>query len=75
MEKKQEKALRIVSFTRDEFDRVTCSAMEKTLADAMEKIGPSGALIIPLINAIFVRELRDRLFPEEANEDAANSAR
>ena len=73
--RKQEEALRIVSITRDEFDRVVHTAMEKTMADALERVGPSGALIIPLINVIFAKELRDQLFPEEANEDAANSPR
>lgn len=75
MEKKQEEALHIVSLTRDEFDRAVHSALEKTMTDVLEKVGPSGAIIIPLANAIFAKELRDQLFPEEANEDAANSAR
>ena len=75
MEKKQEEALRIVSLTRDEFDKVVHSALEKTMAEALEKVGPSGALILPLANVIFAKELRDQLFPEEANDDAANSAR
>ena len=73
--KKQEEALRIVSFTRDEFDKVVHTALEKTMEEALEKVGPSGALIIPLVNVLFAKELRDQLFPEEANEDAANSAR
>lgn len=75
MEKKQKEALHIVSLTRDEFDRAVHSAMEKTVADALEKVGPSGALVIPLVNVIFAKELRDQLFPEEANDDATNSAR
>lgn len=75
MEKKQEEALRIVSLTRDEFDKALHSALEKVMADALEKIGPSGALIIPPISVIFALALRDQLFPREVNEDATNSAR
>lgn len=73
--KKQEEALRIVSITRDEFDKVVHTAMEKTAAEAFERIGPQGALLIPLSNVIFAKELRDQLFPEEASEDATNSPR
>ena len=73
--KKQEEALRIVSLTRDEFDKVVHTALEKTMEEAIEKVGPSGALIIPLVNVLFAKELRDQLFPEEVSEDAANSPR
>ena len=72
---KQGEALRIVSMTREEFDKAIHKALEKTMEEAVEKIGPSGALIVPLINVIFARTLRDQLFPEEVSEDATNSPR
>lgn len=72
---KQEEALRIVSMTREEFDKAVHKALERTMEDAFDKIGPSGAFIIPLVNTLFARELRNQLFPEEVGEDAADSAR
>ena len=72
---KQGEALRITSITREEFDKATIKAMEKTSEEALEQVGPHGMLLRTLVGAIITRHLRDQLFPEEVGEDAANRAR
>ena len=72
---KQGEALRITSITRWEFDKIVAETMEKTANEAAEKCGGMATFIIPMVGVLFAKELRDRLFPEEVEGDAANSAR